>query len=327
MLWVDKYRPVLLTEFKGHDSIKSKLERLSFDNLPHLLLSGPPGSGKSSAINVVTRTLYAEQWQNYTLIINASDSRSIKTIRETITSFVESEKSVSTFSEARLLKLVILEEADNLTHDAQSCLRSLIEKYSSTSRFILLANYVHLILPAIQSRCSRWRFSPLDHDDVFRHLLDVASQENMTLHDDVADEIARFVNGDMRKAVSVLQALKSCRIDNHSDLQIVQTLLTKPGRLTEKQLLKILEDCISNCYTSHKLAEELWECFESSCGGSCEMPEFLRILMIVICSTEALKSFDIDPILDLLTFSIRGCSNRLVVNALAAQLQYKGLPS
>ena len=82
MLWVDKYRPIRLDEFKGHDSIKSRLEQLSCDNLPHLLMSGPPGSGKSSAMNVLTRTLYADMWQKYTLIINASDSRNIKTIRE-----------------------------------------------------------------------------------------------------------------------------------------------------------------------------------------------------------------------------------------------------
>lgn len=320
MLWVDKYRPAHLSEIKGHDSIKAKLEQLSFNNLPHLLMSGPPGSGKSSAMHVLTRSLYSEGWQKYTLIINASDSRSIKTIRETITSFVESDKSVSTFSEARLLKLVILEEADNLTHDAQSCLRSLIEKYSSTSRFCLLANYVHLILPAIQSRCSQWTFPPLHNSVVARHLRDVADEENLPLSDEVADEIARLASGDMRKAVSVLQALKACRVEDHSDLDIIQTLLTKPGRLTEIRLRSLLDDCMERKCTQSGLAIDLWRCFEATCGGSCAMQEFLRTLVVILCSEKPFQTFPIDPILDLLRFSINNCGNRLVVNALAAQL-------
>ena len=317
---MDKYRPVHLGEFKGHESITANLEQLSCENLPHLLMSGPPGSGKSSAVNVLTRTLYAEQWQKYTLVINASDSRSIKTIRETITSFVESEKCVSTFSEARLLKLVILEEADNLTHDAQSCLRSLIEKHSTTSRFCLLANYVHLILPAIQSRCSRWNFPPLHDTDVARHVLEVAGKERMSLTIDVADEIAHLVSGDMRKAISVLQALKACRVDEHSDFDIIQTLLTKPGKMTETRLREILGVCFRENRPRCELAVDLWNCYEATCRGSCAMHEFLRTLLIVICSTDSLDRVPLDPILDLMRLSSQGSSNRLVINALAAQL-------
>ena len=146
MLWVDKYRPSSPEDLKGHECFFGKrttIEGLTLDNVPNLLLVGPPGSGKSSAVGVLSNILFGSNWKKYVLAINASDSRSIKIVRETITSFLETDKSVATFSGAKLLKLVILEEADALTSDAQSCLRTMMEKYHDRSRFVLLVNYMY----------------------------------------------------------------------------------------------------------------------------------------------------------------------------------------
>lgn len=314
MLWVDKYRPSSPEDLKGHECLRTTIEGLTLDNVPNLLLVGPPGSGKSSAVNVLSNILFGSNWKKYVLAINASDSRNIKVVRETITSFLETDKSVATFLGAKLLKLVILEEADALTSDAQSCLRTMMEKYHDRSRFVLLVNYVQLLTPAIQSRCCLWPIPPLADSSVAQHLLYIAKKEEFGLSTLIAEEIASLVKGDMRKAISVLQALKACRSDDNSDLDVIQTLLRKPGKATEIQLHDIFKN---DAHSQQTLISQLWYCFEQTAGGSCSIDAFL-LKVLVVCYDEELEGISTHSMLDLIRFSHQACNAKLLMNAVSA---------
>ncbi|KAK9269953.1 hypothetical protein L1049_025526 [Liquidambar formosana] len=159
--WVEKYRPQSLADVAAHRDIVDTIDRLTSENrLPHLLLYGPPGTGKTSTILAVARKLYGAQFHNMILELNASDDRGIDVVRQQIQDFASTQSF--SFGPKSSVKLVLLDEADAMTKDAQFALRRVIEKYTKNTRFALICNQVNKIIPALQSRCTRFRFAPLD---------------------------------------------------------------------------------------------------------------------------------------------------------------------
>merc|ERR1719454_2705124 len=155
--WVEKYRPSSLQELVAHEDIVRMIERMMNKGmLPHMLLHGPPGTGKTSTITALARALYKEKFKAMTLELNASDARGIDVVREQIKTFVSVKQLFSTSNQP---KLVILDEADNMTSAAQFALRRMIEQYAPNARFILICNYSSKIIPALQSRCTKLRFA------------------------------------------------------------------------------------------------------------------------------------------------------------------------
>ncbi|KAG0589725.1 hypothetical protein KC19_1G042700 [Ceratodon purpureus] len=203
--WVEKYRPTSLADVAAHKDIIDTIDRLTGENrLPHLLLYGPPGTGKTSTILAVARKLYGAQYQNMILELNASDDRGIEVVRQQVQDFA-STKSIS-FGPKVNVKLVILDEADAMTKEAQFALRRVIEKYTKSTRFCLICNYASKIIPALQSRCTRFRFAPLDPSNVTERLRYVIQQEGLDVTDGGLAAIVRLVNGDLRKALNILQS-------------------------------------------------------------------------------------------------------------------------
>ncbi|GBG66433.1 hypothetical protein CBR_g61476 [Chara braunii] len=203
--WVEKYRPKTLDDVAAHRDIIDTIGRLTSENrLPHLLLYGPPGTGKTSTILAVARQLYGpSQYQNMTLELNASDDRGIDVVRNLIQDFASTQRF--NFGGKNNTKLVILDEADAMTKDAQFSLRRIIEKYTRNTRFCLICNYVSKIIPALQSRCTRFRFAPLAPVDVTLRLRHIVQEERLNVTDDGLRAIVRLGNGDMRKALNILQ--------------------------------------------------------------------------------------------------------------------------
>ena len=143
------------------------------DNLPHLLLYGPPGTGKTSTIVAAAKRMYgASKYSSMTLELNASDARGINVVRNEIKEFAGTQQLFS-----KGVKLIILDEADAMTSDAQFALRRVIEKYTKNARFCLICNYVSKIIPALQSRCTRFRFAPLHPQQIQGRLEEVAKAE------------------------------------------------------------------------------------------------------------------------------------------------------
>ncbi|THG04725.1 hypothetical protein TEA_013616 [Camellia sinensis var. sinensis] len=174
--WVEKYRPQSLSDVAAHRDIVDTIDRLTSENkLPHLLLYGPPGTGKTSTILAVARKLYGSQMHNMVLELNASDDRGIDVVRQQIQDFASTQSF--SFGAKSAVKLVLLDEADAMTKDAQFALRRVIEKYTKNTRFSLICNHVNKIIPALQSRCTRFRFAPLDAIHVSERLKHVIQAE------------------------------------------------------------------------------------------------------------------------------------------------------
>ncbi|KJA28047.1 hypothetical protein HYPSUDRAFT_34350 [Hypholoma sublateritium FD-334 SS-4] len=200
--WVEKYRPVQLDDVVSHKDIISTIERFIEKNrLPHLLFYGPPGTGKTSTILAVARRIYGADYRKQILELNASDERGIDVVREQVKQFAETRTLF-----AKGFKLIILDEADMMTQQAQAALRRIIEQYTKNVRFCIICNYVNKITPAIQSRCTRFRFSPLPMAQVERRLLTVVEAEGVNLTTDGKKALLKLSKGDMRRALNVLQA-------------------------------------------------------------------------------------------------------------------------
>jgi len=200
--WVEKYRPVTLDDVVSHKDITGTIEKFIEKNrLPHLLFYGPPGTGKTSTILAVARRIYGPEFRKQILELNASDDRGIDVVREQIKQFAETRTLF-----AKGFKLIVLDEADMMTQAAQSALRRVIEQYTKNVRFCIICNYVNKITPAIQSRCTRFRFSPLPIPEVEKRLVGVIESEKVNLTPEGKKALLKLSKGDMRRALNVLQA-------------------------------------------------------------------------------------------------------------------------
>lgn len=201
--WIEKYRPKKLDDLISHKDIINTISKfVKEDRLPHLLFYGPPGTGKTSTILAVARQIYSpNEFGSMVLELNASDDRGIGIVRENILSFA----STRTIFKSGF-KLVILDEADAMTRDAQNALRRVIEKFTENTRFCIICNYLSKIIPALQSRCTRFRFGPLSKDQMIPRLKHVIEQESVDVTSDGMNAIVTLACGDMRRSLNILQS-------------------------------------------------------------------------------------------------------------------------
>lgn len=263
-LWVDKYRPSSLTLLRGHDAVTRTLSAfLSQDSLPHLLLHGPSGTGKTSCVLAAVSDYYArlgvtDPKSGYILELNASDERGIAVVRGPIMDFVRSSAGMKTIATGDLansagcpIKIVVLDEADCMTMEAQFCLRRLIETESDHVRFCFTCNYLNKILPAIRSRCTEFKVGPLESDQMVSHLRHIVTEENAEMHitRPAIDAIVQVSNGDLRKAINMMQTLvtstqdaSACNDDVSAEMQIQQTESLALSALDSRILQKVTPD-------------------------------------------------------------------------------------
>lgn len=198
---VEEYRPDNLDDVIGQHHIKPKIkEYIREGEVPNLMFAGDPGLGKTTIAIAIAKQMYGEEWQMHFKELNASDERGIDTVRERIKEFAK-----SSYTEQK--RTIFLDESDSLTGDAQSALRRTMEKLSTNCRFILSVNYPGKIIPAIQSRCAVFNFEAVPDDEIVEHLGMIAKEEDMDITRGAAEAIARFAQGDVRKAVNNLDAL------------------------------------------------------------------------------------------------------------------------
>jgi replication factor C subunit 2/4 len=204
--WVEKYRPKNLDNISFQTNTISVIKKsLNSNNIPNMLFYGPPGIGKTSTILALANELYGNQKNinKYVLELNASNDRGIKVIREKIKNFAK--KSVNTVENIPY-KLVILDEADTMTKDAQTALRRCMEIYSSITRFCIICNYVSRIIEPIISRCGIFKFRSLDKASVLNTLTMVSNKEELEISEEALGTIFKISGGDLRKSITVLQS-------------------------------------------------------------------------------------------------------------------------
>jgi len=204
-MWAEKYRPKKLSEMMNQTEIVARLESFVKNrNVPHCIFAGPPGTGKTTAALCLAHDLYGDGFREHLMELNASDERGINVVRETVKTFARI-KSIGEIP----FKILILDEADNMTGDAQQALRRTMERFTETCRFILIANYSGKIIEPIQSRCAPFRFTYLSKEDQDKYLRHIAAQEKVKLLDKGEEAIFEVSGGDLRRAINTLQAAAS----------------------------------------------------------------------------------------------------------------------
>ncbi len=258
--WVDKYRPRHISSIAHQDEIKKVLyNTLKTGNLPNFIFYGPPGTGKTSAILALAYELFGPRLINERVLeLNASDQRGINVVRDKIIKFAkESISDPDPEYPSPPYKIIILDEADAITLDAQAALRKVIESASKITRFCFTCNYIEKIIQPIISRCVKFRFKPLSSDILNERLSSIAKFEKINIPNDCINRIGEISEGDCRKAIMILQNCKYIiKIKNGN--MTVEDCDELTGTTPQKKLNEIWTNLInSNIYEINTLAKSV----------------------------------------------------------------------
>lgn len=278
--WIEKYRPKYLNDvISQEESINILNNTLKTGELPHLLIHGGPGTGKTSSILALCNQLYGPRRVNERVIeLNASDERGINIVRGKIISFAK--VAIGTIDKDYLCppyKIIILDEADAMTKEAQAALRKVMEENSDITRFCFICNYINQIIEPINSRCVKIRFKPISIESIINKLKWIASNENISINIDGLTSIAEIANGDLRKSILMLQNIKyikkeklsnNCKIEiNDKDIYKMTKYISKDelnyyiknikNNNKINNIIKITKDIINKGYVFNSLILKL----------------------------------------------------------------------
>ena len=314
VMWVEKYRPRKLNDIVDLHHIVESLQAFlkNPNSMPHLLLAGIPGTGKTTVALCIARELFGDNWKSFTLELNASDERGINTVRNRVKDF--SRYSRTGFGDAPY-SLIILDESDQMTGPAQTALRRIMETSSRTSRFILICNYSSKIIEPIQSRCAIFRFSKLDKNAMIEHLKKIAKNEELQLLEEAAERIVEYSEGDLRHAINALQTAAAYQKTGVID---EQTVLQVFGEASPRQVQLMLNKALSgNFIEARKMMYDLIGQYGFS--GSEIVRQMQRELMKVPYISDSQKAELTDIIGEYDYRLTQGANSDIQLSALLAQ--------
>ena len=257
--WIEKYRPKHLSDIISQsESINILNNTIKTGELPHLLLYGGPGTGKTSSIIALCNQLFGSTVKDRVIELNASDERGINIIRTKIIPFA---KTAIGSKDHRTLcpdyKIIILDEADAMTKEAQTALRKVMEDTSSITRFCFICNYINQIILPINSRCVKIRFKPISDSDIKSKITEISKKEKININESGIDALVEIASGDLRKGILLLQNIKYLNKENISDVDIYDNCrFISTKRFTEymdllkiKEFSEVISIITSDCYT------------------------------------------------------------------------------
>jgi replication factor C small subunit len=216
-MWVEKYRPEKISSIINQKevigSLKSLLKNMS--EMPHLMFSGSAGVGKTTTAICLAREILGDHWKDHTLELNASDERGINMVRDRVKKFAR----FSGLGTKIPFKIIILDEADEMTSDAQTALRRIIEDTARYCRFILIANNISKIIEPLQSRCAVFKFTRISEDEIISHLEEICKKEKIKFEQKGLKTIYDYSEGDMRHSINILQATASLGVVSESNVK------------------------------------------------------------------------------------------------------------
>ena len=238
LMWVEKYRPANLKEIINQRDIVNGLSNFSKepDEIPHLLFSGPAGVGKTTTALCLAKELLGESWRTDTLELNASDERGIKMVRERVKEFAAVMKLPTDRDNKKMFRIIILDEADEMTSEAQTALRRIIEDSSRTTRFIIICNYLSQIIEPIQSRCVVFKFRRLSREDVSNYLRFICEKQGVRFEEKAFSTIYDSTLGDLRHSINILQAAAGMGSVSSSN---VASSIGLSGKTRVKEIIKL----------------------------------------------------------------------------------------
>jgi|SRR3989344_4418611 len=242
-IWIEKYRPKKFEDMVGQKPIVRRIKAfVEKKSLPHLLFVGPAGTGKTSLILVAVKQLYGNSWRDNFLELNASDERGIDVVRNTIKDFART-KPIGNVS----FKIIYLDECDSLTKEAQQALRRTMENYASVTRFCLSGNYSSKIIDPIQSRCTIFRFKPLEKEDIFELIDKVCDKEDLKVKNKAKEILFEVSNGDVRRLLNIMQSCASISTEITDDLIYDIVSEARP-----KEIRKVIESAVKGDFLKSK---------------------------------------------------------------------------
>ncbi|KAJ6930661.1 hypothetical protein NC652_014248 [Populus alba x Populus x berolinensis] len=236
--WVEKYRPKQVKDVAHQDEVVRVLTNtLETANCPHMLFYGPPGTGKTTTALAIAHQLYGpELYKSRVLELNASDDRGINVVRTKIKDFA----AVAVGSGQRQgvypcppYKIIILDEADSMTEDAQNALRRTMETYSKVTRFFFICNYISRIIEPLASRCAKFRFKPLPEEIMSNRILHICNEEGLTLDTEALSTLSSVSQGDLRRAITYLQGAARLFGSSISSKDLISVSGAIPREVTE----------------------------------------------------------------------------------------------
>jgi len=275
--WTEKYRPNLICDIQNQDNIIETI-RMGIDksDLPHLLLYGSPGTGKTSTALAVCNEIYKNKSDliRNVLELNASDERGIDVVRSKIKAFSQTRVNNYPF------KILILDEVDTMTYDAQAALRRTMEVYSSTTRFILMCNYLTRIIQPITSRCAKFRFNPISISSTVKFIKDIYNKEGYDINNDIILKVASLAEGDLRRAVNIAQVIPNLDLTIDEIPDIMGCIPHNNVRLLWENIKDLnfsIDDLVNKTIEINKLGYP--------------MKKYIQILSEIIISDNTITSF------------------------------------
>ncbi|MFH1442815.1 MAG: replication factor C small subunit [Candidatus Micrarchaeota archaeon] len=311
--WVEKYRPKMLSDVVGNEMIVRQLSAfVKNKNPPHLLFAGPAGSGKTSCALAMAHELFGEEFSQCFLELNASDERGIDVVRTKIKDFARTLSLTSV-----PFKIIFLDEADALTGDAQQALRRTMERYSSTTRFVLSCNYSSRILEPIQSRCAVFRFSRLKEEDLRKMSELIAAGEGLKI-DKAAEEALIYISeGDARKLINSLQGASSI-----SEKITSEEIYKIASRARPEEVEKMVKAALKGSFNeARKLLDEIMLRYGMS-GEEVILQIFREVTSMDIGDKE--KVLLVDKVGEYDFRIVEGANERIQLEALLAQIMLHG---